>query len=93
MNEIQNVPMRRCCGCMKSFPKTELIKIGGRDGYACIDIADREKGRGVYVCKNLTCIEKAEQRRAIGRNLHTNIPADMLADIFEELRTMVNADK
>lgn len=91
MKNISNVPMRRCCGCNQSFPKAQLIKVAGRDGQACIDMADRAAGRGVYVCKNNECIKQAERRRAIGRNLHTELSKELLEQLFQEMRDMVAA--
>ena len=89
MEKVTTAPMRRCCGCGESFPKSELIRIAGRDGKAAIDMQDRAPGRGIYLCKNLDCIAKAEKRRAFGRGLHTELPGEVVAQIVAEARAMV----
>ena len=86
MEKVTNAPMRRCCGCGESFPKSELIRIAGRDGKAAIDMQDRASGRGIYLCRNLDCIAKAEKRRAFGRGLHTELPGEVVAQIVAEAR-------
>lgn len=93
MKETTNVPMRRCCGCGKSFPKSELIRIAGRDGRAVIDMADREKGRGIYLCRNLECIAMAEKKRALGRSLHTELSGDTVKALLEAARAIATGDR
>lgn len=93
MEKVTNAPMRRCCGCGESFPKSELIRIAGRDGKAAIDMQDRAPGRGTYLCRNLDCISKAEKRRAFGRGLHTELPGEVVAQIVAEARKIAAGEK
>ncbi len=88
MEKVTNAPMRRCCGCGESFPKSELIRIAGRDGKAAIDMQDRAPGRGIYLCKSLDCIAKAEKRKALGRGLHTELTGEVVAKVLSEARAI-----
>ena len=65
----KKVPMRRCVGCMQSKEKPELIRIAAHTGKAVIDPAGKMDGRGVYLCKNTDCFNKAVKKKSIGRGL------------------------
>lgn len=93
MRERTNVPMRRCCGCGKSFPKSELIRIAGRDGRAVIDMADRESGRGIYLCRSLDCIAMADKKKAVGRSLHMDLDGETVSALLAAARAMLGGEK
>ena len=93
MKERTNVPMRRCCGCGKSFPKSELIRIAGRDGRAVIDMADRESGRGIYLCRSLDCIAMADKKKAVGRSLHMDLDGETVSALLAAARAMLGGEK
>jgi len=82
-----NIPMRRCVGCMESKPKQELIRIAYFEGELSVDRTGKAKGRGVYVCKNRECMEKAKKRRALQRNFDAGLSEETIDKIFEELLT------
>lgn len=92
MNTLKKkkIPMRRCVGCMESKPKNQLIRIAGFEGNVSIDLTGKAKGRGVYLCPNTQCFEKAQKRKAIGRNLDMELNAEQLEKLFEELKKYEN---
>ena len=77
------MPRRRCVGCGRIAPKSELLRIaaarddGGRSRRAVIDPAGTLPGRGAYLCRagvaattpNPECLRLAERRRGIARAL------------------------
>jgi len=79
-------PMRRCVGCMESKEKKELIRIAGYEGEVSIDKTGKAKGRGVYLCPSKECFEKAQKKKAIGRNLEMELTKEQIAKLFEELK-------
>ena len=81
----KKIPMRRCAGCGESKPKYELIRIAGYEGAVSIDRTGKAKGRGVYLCPNAECFEKAHKRKAIGRSLGMEISKEQYETLFEEL--------
>ena len=81
----KTVPMRRCVGCMESKPKQELIRIAGYDDTVTLDLTGKAKGRGVYLCPDTKCLEKAKKKRAIGRGLKMEVTQEQMERIFEEL--------
>ena len=80
------MPMRRCVGCMESKEKKELIRIAGYEGEVSIDKTGKAKGRGVYLCPSKECFEKAQKKKAIGRNLEMELTKEQIAKLFEELK-------
>ncbi|MDR0518907.1 MAG: YlxR family protein [Clostridiales Family XIII bacterium] len=63
------IPMRRCVGCMTSKPKKELVRLVAADGRPRVDSAGKANGRGVYLCADVECLEKALKRNALTRGL------------------------
>lgn len=67
--------MRRCAGCGENFPKMELIRVvRSPEGDVSLDFTGKKSGRGVYVCKNSTCLKKARKAKRIERELEVAIP-------------------
>lgn len=70
---------------MESKDKNQLIRIAWYDGRLSVDPTGKAKGRGVYLCKNISCLEKARKRKALQRSLQAEIPEEELNRIYEEL--------
>jgi predicted RNA-binding protein YlxR (DUF448 family) len=57
-----HVPVRTCVGCRVRRPKSDLVRfVCGRKGIT-IGAAD---GRGTYLCRNTSCLEKALRRKCL----------------------------
>lgn len=75
--------MRHCIGCCAELPKGELIRIvRSPDGVISIDNTGKSAGRGAYICKKASCLQKA---RKSGR-LSKALDASVSDEIFEELK-------
>lgn len=81
----KKIPMRKCVGCMESKPKGELVRIARYEDIISVDPSGKAKGRGVYICPNRECMEKARKRRSLQRSFETDISEETLQNIFEEL--------
>ncbi|HOA42820.1 MAG: YlxR family protein [Bacillota bacterium] len=91
--KVRKVPMRRCVGCMESKPKKELVRIVYDPlGNLVLDPTGKANGRGVYLCPNSECIEKAKKKRAINRGLKRDIDQQQLEKVFEELSAYERKD-
>lgn len=89
----KKIPMRRCVGCMESKPKKELIRIVSTpEEQLKIDPTGKANGRGVYLCPNLQCLEKAKKKKAIGRSLKISVSEEQLLSLFEEIKTYEGKD-
>ncbi len=82
----KKIPMRRCAGCNESKPKGELIRISAYEGAINIDESGKAKGRGVYLCRDVGCVEKARKKKAISRSLGIDISPKDMSKLFEELK-------
>ncbi|MDO5414304.1 MAG: YlxR family protein [Bacillota bacterium] len=85
MSKNKKIPMRRCVGCMESKPKNTLVRIACYEGEVTVDPTGKAKGRGVYLCPDKECMEKARKRRSLQRNFETEISEETLQNIFTEL--------
>ena len=66
MEKIKKVPLRRCLGCMQSFPKKDLIRVVRTpENEVLIDITGKKSGRGAYLCRDKACLKKAIKARRI----------------------------
>lgn len=69
----KKIPMRRCVGCMESKSKRQLIRMVNQDGEVKIDRTGKANGRGIYLCENRDCFEKAKKKKAINRGLKLDL--------------------
>lgn len=70
----KKIPMRMCVSCREMQPKKELVRIVRTpEGAVILDTTGRANGRGAYLCKKSTCLEKAIKSRALERALETKI--------------------
>ena len=83
-NNGKNVPMRRCVGCMTSFPKKEILRIAAEGGRIKIDRTGRANGRGAYLCRSLECFDAAVKKRRFGYALKVNLQPEEIALLREE---------
>jgi predicted RNA-binding protein YlxR (DUF448 family) len=83
-------PNRRCAACMSVKPKEELIRIVcDKEGKLAVDEQGTGQGRGVYVCRDKSCMSLLQKKRGINRSLRREMPGDVLELIFERLSTYV----
>ena len=83
----KKIPMRTCVVTKEKYPKMELIRIVRTpSNEIVIDLKGKTNGRGAYLKKDLSIIEKAEKSNILNKHLETVVPKE----IFEELRNIVN---
>lgn len=83
----KKIPQRRCCGCGESFPKKELIRVVRTpDGTVQLDFTGKTSGRGVYVCRSLSCFKKARKAGRFAHALEMAVSDEVLNALEEEIR-------
>ena len=86
MEKKKKIPMRKCVGCNEKFEKKALIRVlKTPEGKIILDATGRANGRGAYLCKNGTCLEKAVRNKGLERSLGEKIPDSVLEDLKEEI--------
>lgn len=82
----KKIPMRRCCGCMEMKPKFDLVRVVRNSaGEISLDLTGKKPGRGAYVCKDLTCLQKARKAKRFEREFSCSIPEDIYDGMEAEL--------
>ena len=82
----KKVPLRKCLGCMSSFPKKDLVRVlKTPEGEVIIDLSGKKSGRGAYICKDKACLKKAIKAKRIQSNLEVEIPEAIYLELEKEL--------
>jgi len=89
----KKTPMRRCIGCMESKPKNELIRVAFYEGVLNVDPTGKAKGRGVYICPDAGCLEKAGKKNLFRKNFSAEISGEQIDSLFGELRKYEKKDR
>lgn len=86
MNMARKLPLRKCTGCQEMKDKRQLIRIvKTKEGSISIDSTGKKNGRGAYICKSITCLEKAIKNKGLERSFKVSIPSDVYSALKEEL--------
>ncbi len=80
----RKIPMRRCVGCMTSFPKKDVVRFVNADGKVMIDPSGRMNGRGAYLCRSLECFDAAMKKKRLTYALKVSLTPDEAASLREE---------
>ncbi len=84
--KVKKIPLRKCMGCMESFPKKELIRVVRTpDGEVCVDLTGKKSGRGAYICRSQSCLKKAIKSKRIQSNLEIELTDEITETLTKEL--------
>ena len=84
--KVKKIPMRQCLGCNEHKPKVELLRVlRTPEGEILLDFTGKKSGRGAYICKSLSCLQKARKSRRIDRNLECQVPDEVYDRMEGEL--------
>lgn len=88
--KTRKIPMRKCIGCMNSFPKKELCRIvKNKDNEIFFDNTGKLNGRGTYICKKTECFEKAVNSKRLSKSLDAEIPEQ----VYESIKTEIEKNE
>jgi len=84
--KVKKIPLRKCMGCMESFPKKELIRVVRTpENEVCVDLTGKKSGRGAYICKSQSCLKKAIKSKRIQNNLEIELTDGIIDTLTKEL--------
>ncbi len=84
----KKIPLRTCVLTKERLPKKELLRIVRTpEGQIIIDESGKANGRGAYVKKDVSIINKARLNKQLENQLECNIPDD----IYEEIINIINS--
>lgn len=87
--KTKKIPMRTCVVTREKQEKKNLIRVVRTpEGDVIIDLTGKSNGRGAYITKDLTVLEKAKKSKALDRHLEVEVPGS----IYTELENIINND-
>lgn len=85
--KIKKIPMRTCVITREKLPKAELLRIVRTpDEKVEVDLTGKLNGRGAYIKKDLTVLEKAKKTKALEKHLECKIEEE----VYEEVKNIIN---
>lgn len=83
----KKIPMRSCVVTKEKLPKNELLRIVKTpEGNILADITGKLNGRGAYIKKDITVLEKAKKSKMLERALDTVIDDN----VYDEISKIIN---
>ncbi len=83
---MKKIPMRSCIVTMEKLEKKDLIRVViNKDNEVFIDLSGKDNGRGAYLKRDISVIEKCRENKILDKKLGIDIPDS----IYEELYNMV----
>lgn len=83
----KKIPLRSCVVTREKLPKIELLRIVRTpDGKIVADLTGKLNGRGAYIKKDNSVLDKAIKSGALSRQLEVKISDDD----YEEIRKIIN---
>ncbi|MGN0343122.1 MAG: RNase P modulator RnpM [Roseburia sp.] len=87
MTMNKKIPMRKCVGCGEMKEKKALIRIiHTPEDTLLVDDTGKKNGRGAYICKSLSCFEKARKSKGLERSLKMSIPEAIYEQLQKEMQ-------
>lgn len=85
--KVKKIPMRSCVVTREKCEKRDLIRIVRTpEGEVKIDLNGKMNGRGAYIKKDATVVDKARKSKVLERHLEVNVPDT----IYDELKKFIS---
>ena len=83
----KKIPMRCCVVTKEKLQKVELLRIVKTpEGIVIADLSGKLNGRGAYIKKDITVLEKAKKSKILERVLETEISNE----VYEKINEIIN---
>ena len=85
MNDKKTV-LRKCVACNEMKDKRELFRVvRDKDGQVFLDSTGKANGRGAYVCRQDSCIEKDFKKKGFLKAFKVVPPEDLRLLLLKEI--------
>ena len=82
----RKIPLRTCVITKESLPKQELLRIVRTpEGYVTVDETGKLNGRGAYIKKDISVLEKAQKSKILEKRLEIKIEDS----VYEEIKNII----
>ncbi len=84
--KTKKIPMRSCVVTKEKYPKMELVRVVRTpENEVIVDLTGKANGRGAYLKKDITVIEKAQKSKILNKILEIEVKEE----IYNELKNLV----
>ena len=82
----RKLPLRKCVVTNERLLKSELIRVvKDKEDNVIVDITGKANGRGAYLQKKVSVVEKAKKNKVLDRHLKTKIDESIYANLIEAI--------
>lgn len=79
---MKKIVQRTCMGCNIKKDKKELVRLVlNKNGEFFLDKTGKAEGRGIYLCKNIECLEKAVKSKRLEKAFNVKINDNLYENI------------
>lgn len=80
----KKIPQRMCVVCRQMKPKKDCLRVvRTTDDNYVFDTTGKLNGRGAYVCKEQSCLDKCVKTKALNKAFKHNVSDNVYSDIKE----------
>ena len=81
----KKIPLRQCVGCGEIKSKKEMmLVIKTPEDEIVLDDTGKRNGRGAYICRERSCLQKAQKSRGLERSLKHAISDEVYDKLLKE---------
>ena len=85
---MRKIPLRTCVITKEKLPKQELLRVvRNKEGEVFVDLTGKSNGRGAYIKKDITVLEKLMKNNALGKHLE----CDINDDVYESIKKVIES--
>ena len=85
--KVKKIPMRSCVVTREKCEKKDLIRVVRTpESEIKIDLTGKLNGRGAYIKRDLSVVDKAKKSKVLDRHLEVVVPDT----IYEELKNIIS---
>ena len=85
--KMKKIPMRSCVVTREKCEKRDLIRVVRTpEGEVKVDLTGKMNGRGAYIKKDVSVIDRARKSKVLERHLEVSVPDC----VYEELKNIIS---
>ena len=82
--KVKKIPLRTCVVTKETLPKVELLRIvRTKDQNVMVDLTGKANGRGAYIKKDISVLEKSKKSKILEKKLECKIDDSIYDEIKE----------
>ncbi|HBP12881.1 MAG TPA: DUF448 domain-containing protein [Firmicutes bacterium] len=83
---MKKIPMRTCVVTREKLEKKDLLRVVRTpEGKVIVDDTLKSNGRGAYLKKDISVIEKAKTSKILDKHLEVTVPFNIYEDLKERV--------